>query len=174
MIFWSVEWKWKWSRSVVSNSTTPWTVAHQAPLSMGFSRQEYWRGLPFPSPGDLPNPEIEPRPPALQADALTSEPPGFWSVEVNNLCNQVYSFSPPHPNPHMISSVAHSSHPFTAETNIHSYFLLFRLLLDLLQQILFLAAILFIPLTSISWVSICVWQGNKIKQSTKHLENNNS
>ena len=55
---------------------TPWTVAHQAPLSMGFSRQEYWSGLPFPSPGDLPNPGIEPRSPALQADTLTSEPPG--------------------------------------------------------------------------------------------------
>ena len=49
---------------------TPWTVAHQAPLSMGFSRQEYWSGLPFPSPGDLPNPGIEPGSPALQADAL--------------------------------------------------------------------------------------------------------
>ena len=45
---------------------TPWTVAHQASLSMGFSRQEYWSGLPFPSPGDLPNPGIEPRSPALQ------------------------------------------------------------------------------------------------------------
>ena len=55
---------------------TPWTVAHQAPLSMGFSRQEYWSGLPFPSPEDLPNPGIEPRSPALQADALTSELPG--------------------------------------------------------------------------------------------------
>ena len=55
---------------------TPWTVAHQAPLSMGFSRQEYWSGLPFPSPGDLPDPGIEPRSPTLQADALTSEPPG--------------------------------------------------------------------------------------------------
>ena len=52
-----------------------WTVAHQAPPSMGFSRQEYWSGLPFPSPGDLPNPGIEPRSPTLQADALTSEPP---------------------------------------------------------------------------------------------------
>ena len=50
---------------------TPWTVAHQAPPSIGFSRQEYWSGLPFPSPGDLPDPEIEPRSPALQADALT-------------------------------------------------------------------------------------------------------
>ena len=48
---------------------TPWTVAHQAPLHMGFSRQEYWSGLPFPSPGDLPDPGIEPRSPALQADA---------------------------------------------------------------------------------------------------------
>ena len=53
----------------------PWTVAHQAPPSMGFSRQEYWSGLPFPSLGDLPNPGIEPRYLALQADALTSEPP---------------------------------------------------------------------------------------------------
>ena len=55
---------------------TPWTVAHQAPPSMGFSRQGYWSGLPFPSPGDLPNPGIKPRSPALQADALLSEPPG--------------------------------------------------------------------------------------------------
>ena len=54
---------------------TPWTVAYQAPPSMGFSRQEYWSGLPFPSPGDLPDPGIEPRSPAFQADALTSEPP---------------------------------------------------------------------------------------------------
>ena len=53
-----------------------WTVAHQAPPSMGFSKQEYWSGLPFPSPGDLPNPGIEPTSPALQADTLTSEPPG--------------------------------------------------------------------------------------------------
>ena len=50
---------------------TAWTVACQAPLSMGFSRKEYWSGLPFPSPGDLPNPGIEPRSPALQADALS-------------------------------------------------------------------------------------------------------
>ena len=55
---------------------TPWTVAYQAPQSMEFSRQEYWSGLPFPSPEDLPNPEIEPGSPALQADALLSEPPG--------------------------------------------------------------------------------------------------
>ena len=54
---------------------TPWTVACQAPLSMGFSRQEYWSGLPFPSPGDLPNPGTEPRSPALQVDSLPFELP---------------------------------------------------------------------------------------------------
>ena len=53
----------------------PWTVAYQAPPSMGFSRQEYWSGLSFPSPGDLPHPGIEPGSPALQADTLTSKPP---------------------------------------------------------------------------------------------------
>ena len=54
----------------------PWTVAYQAPPHMGFSRQEYWSGLPFPSPGELPDPGIEPGSPALQADALHSESPG--------------------------------------------------------------------------------------------------
>ena len=55
---------------------TPWTVAHQASLSMGFSRQVYWSGLPLLSPGDLPDPGIKPGSPALQADSLLSEPPG--------------------------------------------------------------------------------------------------
>ena len=55
---------------------TPWTVARQAPLSVGFSRQEYWSGLPFLSPGDLPNPGIKSGSPALQTNALASEPPG--------------------------------------------------------------------------------------------------
>ena len=64
------------SLSRVRLFATPWTVGHQAPASMGFPRQEYWSGLPFPSPGDLPDPGIEPGSPALQADALTSEPPG--------------------------------------------------------------------------------------------------
>ena len=64
------------SLSRVRPFATLWTVAHQAPQSVGFSRQEYWSGLPFPSPGDLPNPGIEPRSPTLQADTLTSEPPG--------------------------------------------------------------------------------------------------
>ena len=61
---------WVKSLSLVWLSATPWTVAHQAPPYMGFSRQEYWSGLPFPSPGDLPDPGIEPRSPSLQADAL--------------------------------------------------------------------------------------------------------
>ena len=55
---------------------TAWTIAHQAPLSLGFPRQEYWSGLPFPSPGALPNPEIEPGTPALADGFFTTEPPG--------------------------------------------------------------------------------------------------
>ena len=58
------------------NLATTWTTAHQAPLSMGFTRQEYWSGLSFPSPGDLPNPGIKPRSPVLWVDSLPSEPPG--------------------------------------------------------------------------------------------------
>ena len=64
------------SLSRVRLFTTPWTVAHQAPPSTGVSRQEHWSGLPFPSPGDLPDPGIKPRSPTFWADALTSEPPG--------------------------------------------------------------------------------------------------
>ena len=56
---------------------TPWTVVCQAPLSMGFSRQEYWSGLPFPSPGDLPDPGIEPGSPSLQEDSLLTNLPGY-------------------------------------------------------------------------------------------------
>ena len=67
--------KWK-SFSCVQLFATPWTVACQAPLSMEFSRQEYWGGLPFPIPEDIPNPGIKPGSPILQADSLLSEPPG--------------------------------------------------------------------------------------------------
>ena len=66
------------SLSRVRLFATPWTVAYQAPASMGFSRQEYWSELLFPSPGDLPNPGIKPGSLTLQADALLSEPPGKW------------------------------------------------------------------------------------------------
>ena len=81
----STGWQWgifqsllRVSCSVVSDSLCPWTVAYQAPLSMGFSRQKYWSGLPFPSPGDLPNPGIKPWSSALQADPLPSEPPRIF------------------------------------------------------------------------------------------------
>ena len=60
---------------------TPWTIACQAPLSMGFSRQEYWSGLPFPSAGDLPNPGIKPGSPALQAGSLLTELLGTLSQQ---------------------------------------------------------------------------------------------
>ena len=69
--------KVKWL-SCVQLFATPWAVAYQAPPSMEFSRQECWGGLPFPSPGDLPNPGIKPGSPASQADALPSEPP--WKL----------------------------------------------------------------------------------------------
>ena len=69
-----------------SDSATPWTVARHAPLSMEFSRQECRSGLPFPSPGDLSDPRIEPRFPALQADSLPSEPPGKpQGIETSNI-----------------------------------------------------------------------------------------
>ena len=76
------------------------TVAYQAPLSMGFSRQEYWSGLPFPSPGDLPDPGIKPWSLALQADALTSEPPEkpltgsrFFLIQ-RDTCTPVFTAAP--------------------------------------------------------------------------------
>ena len=64
------------SHSVMPDFMNPWTIARQAPLSIEFSRQEYWRRLPFPSVRDLPNPGIEPDSSALQTDSLPSEPPG--------------------------------------------------------------------------------------------------
>ena len=64
------------SLSGVRLFATPWTIAYQAPPSTKFSKQEYWSGLPYPSPGDLPNPGIEPGYPTLQAGALPPEPPG--------------------------------------------------------------------------------------------------
>ena len=73
-----------WSLSCVWLFVTPWTEARQAPLSTVFSRQEHWSGLPCPPPGDLPNPEIEPRSPTLQADSLSSKPPG--SPNMSDFC----------------------------------------------------------------------------------------
>ena len=73
---------------VVSKSATPWTVAQQAPLCMGFPRQEYWSGLPFPTPGDLSDPRIEPTSlgsPALASRFFTTVPPGTPSITLGNI-----------------------------------------------------------------------------------------
>ena len=69
-------WSCSFSCSVMSDSVTPWTVAHQGPLTTGFSRQEYWSGLPFPSPGDPPDPGMEPASPALAGGFFTTERQG--------------------------------------------------------------------------------------------------
>ena len=91
-----IEWvKWVKSLSCVWLFVTLWTVACKAPPSMGFSRQEYWSGVPFPFPGDLPDPGIEPRSPALQADALPSDPPG--KPQSLGLPNPLSSYSSSHP-----------------------------------------------------------------------------
>ena len=75
---------------------TPCTVAYRAPLSMGLSRQEYWSGLPVPSPGDLPNPGVKPGSPTLQADFLPSEPPGKpRQLALKSLFSKLGSFSVP-------------------------------------------------------------------------------
>ena len=86
----AAHWRWWWwlvSGSLVSDSVIPGTVAHQAPLSMGLSRQEYWSGLPFSSPRDLPDPGIERASPALTGGFFPVEAPGmalhrFWSIAV--------------------------------------------------------------------------------------------
>ena len=80
------------SLSRVRLFATPWTVAYQAFLSMGFSRQEYQSGLPFPSPGDLPDPGIKPRSPALEAGTLISEPPGTQKASLQTKLVEVMEF----------------------------------------------------------------------------------
>ena len=107
--------------SLVRLFETPWTVAYQASPSMGFSRQKYWSGLPFPSPGHLPDPGIEPRSPTLEEDALTSEPPGkprrklvqFSSVARScpTLCDPMNRSTPGLPVHHQL--------PDLAQTHIH-------------------------------------------------------
>ena len=108
------------SRSVVSDSVTPWTVARQAPLYMGFSRQEYWNGLPCPPPGDLPNPGIESRSSALQADSLLSERPekltpsraiSQTSISKSRLQGSPPPLCIPHQSPSNPRSFAHVATP---------------------------------------------------------------
>ena len=69
-----------------STLVTQWTVVHQAPLTMGFLRQEHWSGLPVPSPGNLPDPRIEPLSSALQVDSLSTEPLGITDDDMINVC----------------------------------------------------------------------------------------
>ena len=75
---------------MMSDSVTPWTVTRQTPLSIEFSRQEFWSGLPFPTAGDLPDPGIKPGSPALQADSLPGEIPGKPLVYFLQLMSQYY------------------------------------------------------------------------------------
>ena len=100
------------SCSVLSDSAILWTVACQVPLFMGISRQENWSGLPFPSPGDLPNPGIESVSPALQADILPSEPPGKFlrhqGMRGVQLCPGLPP-TPPSPAPHPQLPSQHSA-----------------------------------------------------------------
>ena len=93
------------SLSRIQLFATSWTVAHQAPPSMEFSRQEYWSGLPFPSPGYLPDPGIKPGSSVLQADALPSEPPGNKAV-LDNL-----NESNPYPHHFPYQTVTVGTHP---------------------------------------------------------------
>ena len=108
------------SLSRVQFFITSWTVAHQAPLSTEFSRQEYWSKLPLPSPGDLPKPEIEPGSPALQADSLLSEPIYMSSSSVQfssvaqsypTVCDPMDCSTPGFP--------AHHQLPELAQTHVH-------------------------------------------------------
>ena len=77
-----------------SSFATSWTITHQAPLSMGFPRQEYWSGLPFPSPGDLPDPGIEPASPALADGFFTTDPSGKPRLAVHSLSPVLLSAAP--------------------------------------------------------------------------------
>ena len=102
------------SLSLVQLFGTPWTVAHQVPLSMEFSKQEYWSGLPFPFSGDLPNPGMEPRYPALQADSLLSELPVQF-ISVTQSCPTLYDpmdYSTP-------GLPVHHHLPELAQTHVH-------------------------------------------------------
>ena len=122
-IFWVLKMHVCQVASVMSYSETLWTVVHQALLSMGFSRQEYWSGLPFPSKGDLPNAGIKPRSLALQGDSLLSEPPGkpihiydphiTWDTHVQKHCCSYRLHAAHQP------SVSFLCLPEFAETHVH-------------------------------------------------------
>ena len=95
--------------SCVQLFETPWTIAHQASLSLGFLRQGYWSGLPFPSLGNLPDPGIKLGSPALQADTLPSEPPGKLNVKTKCWVDRISNASLPK---EIKVSQLHTTHPF--------------------------------------------------------------
>ena len=101
----------EWSCSVMSDFCYCMScITYQAPLSMGFSRHEYWSGVPFPSPGDLPYPGIKPQSPALQADSLPSEPPGKpFSPDHHLQIIRLFCF--PHCHRHLAQGVFHPTPP---------------------------------------------------------------
>ena len=114
------------SLSRVRLFATPWTVAYQVSPSIGLFRQEYQSGLPFPSPGYLPNAGIEPRSPALQADSLLSEPPGeCWWMLADRICHQ-YLCS----DFHCLVDFTHHQHSLRAPSLISSSVLGSSLLLS--------------------------------------------
>ena len=106
---------------------TPWTVARQA-NSIKFSRQEYWSGLPFPFPGDLPDPGIEPRSPELQADTLTSEPPGKPSVTLAlaKISNQLHCILGIEISPRVLASEEDALNQALEQTESSSRFILVK------------------------------------------------
>ena len=112
---------------------TPWTVDYQAPPSMGFSRQEYWSGLPFPSPGDLPDPGIKSGSPSLQADTLLSEPPGkpssakYWQLNLQKFPGFCYAFH------HLSETILTEAH-ITLLQSVHQRLLSSVLFLSTLSQ----------------------------------------
>ena len=112
------------SHSVMSDSLQPHGLqrAHQAPLSMGFSQQEYWSGLPFPSPGTLLDPGIEPESPALLVDSLLSEPPGkpnsYSSVQFSSVAQSCPTLCDP-TNHSMPGLPVHHQLPEFTQTHVH-------------------------------------------------------
>ena len=146
------------SLSRVWRFVTQWTVAYQPPLSMGSSRQEYWSGLPFPSPGDLPNPGIEPRSPALQADALPS-----WATR--EACISTGGSVPPHC--HQCLSVFIFSHFCRCMLVSHWLYCVFHE--RKATSVLFVAMLCYAMLSHFSRVRLCVTPQTAAHQASPSL-----
>ena len=149
--------------SVLSDSVIPWTVTHQPPPSMGFSKQEYWSRVPCPPPGDLPNPGIKPRSPALQADSLISEPPGKpknTGVGSLSLLHQIFPTEELNWGlPHCGQILYQLSHTGSPSTGVGSLSLLQRIFLtqELNQDVLHCRWILYQLSYSYMYIVISLW-----------------